>query len=99
MTYLFFCGFLDSGLRIVYDDTDTDIDNTDSNVDDNQIIESEEEIVIHISGAVNKAGIVKLKVNSRVADAIEGMVLCTKKGGWTYPTLFGMLRRYIPLRV
>lgn len=25
MTYLFFCGFLDYGLRIVYDDTDIDI--------------------------------------------------------------------------
>lgn len=33
--------------------------------------ENEENIVVHISGAVEQEGIVKLKVNSRVADAIE----------------------------
>lgn len=33
--------------------------------------ENEENIVVHISGAVEQEGIVELKVNSRVADAIE----------------------------
>lgn len=33
--------------------------------------ENEETIVVHISGAVEQEGIVELKVNSRVADAIE----------------------------
>lgn len=37
-------------------DTDTDIDNTDSNVDDNQIIESEEEIVNSMNDAINNGG-------------------------------------------
>lgn len=33
--------------------------------------EEEEEIIVHVSGAVVKEGIVKLKKNSRVSDAIE----------------------------
>ncbi len=33
--------------------------------------ENEENIVVHISGAVEKEGIVELETNSRVADAIE----------------------------
>lgn len=32
---------------------------------------NKETIVVHVSGAVNKEGIVKLEANSRVADAIE----------------------------
>ena len=28
-------------------------------------------IVVHISGAVNKEGVIELKVNSRIVDAIE----------------------------
>ncbi len=32
---------------------------------------SDEVILIHVSGAVNKEGIVELKINSRIADAIE----------------------------
>lgn len=42
-----------------------------------EVVESEEEgysddrILVHISGAVNKEGIVELKVGSRIADAID----------------------------
>ncbi len=32
---------------------------------------SDDRIVIHVSGAVNKEGIVELKVNSRISDAID----------------------------
>lgn len=32
---------------------------------------SDDRILVHISGAVNKEGIVELKANSRISDAIE----------------------------
>ena len=32
---------------------------------------SDKFILVHVSGAVNKEGIVELKINSRIADAIE----------------------------
>lgn len=32
---------------------------------------SDDKILVHVSGAVNKEGIVELKVNSRISDAIE----------------------------
>ncbi len=32
---------------------------------------SDERILVHISGAVNKEGIVELKVDSRISDAID----------------------------
>ena len=32
---------------------------------------SDEFILVHVSGAVNKEGIVELKTNSRIADAID----------------------------
>ncbi len=36
--------------------------------EDNEI---DEYILVHVSGAVNKEGVVKLKMNSRISDAIE----------------------------
>ena len=44
--------------------------------------ENEENIVVHISGAVEQEGIVELKVNSRVADAIEKAVEKVLKDGY-----------------
>lgn len=32
---------------------------------------SDDKILVHVSGAVNKEGLVELKVNSRIADAID----------------------------
>lgn len=32
---------------------------------------SDERILVHVSGAVNKEGVVELKVDSRISDAIE----------------------------
>lgn len=32
---------------------------------------SDDRILVHVSGAVNKEGVVELKVNSRVSDAID----------------------------
>lgn len=32
---------------------------------------SDDTILVHVSGAVNKEGVIELKVNSRIADAIE----------------------------
>lgn len=32
---------------------------------------SDERILVHVSGAVNKEGVVELKVGSRISDAIE----------------------------
>lgn len=40
---------------------------------------SDDRILVHISGAVNKEGIIELKIDSRVADAIDLARWC--KGG------------------
>lgn len=32
---------------------------------------SDDTILVHVSGAVNKEGVIELKINSRIADAIE----------------------------
>ena len=49
------------------------IDNNENNVDSNK--NDNLNIIVHISGAVNKEGVIELKENSRIADAIE------KEGG------------------
>ena len=52
-------------------------DNTEEQIELQNTAETEDEeysdevILIHVSGAVNKEGIVELKINSRIADAIE----------------------------
>ena len=50
-----------------------EINNEELEIGDNEIIqeESKEKIIIHITGAVNKEGIVELEENARLADAIE----------------------------
>ena len=49
--------------------------NNNTNINNEQLENQEEEnketIVVHVSGAVNKEGIVELEENSRIADAIE----------------------------
>ena len=45
------------------------IDNNENNVDSNK--NDNLNIIVHISGAVNKEGVIELKENSRIADAIE----------------------------
>ncbi len=45
---------------------------TDKNNQSEDSSEREEEyILVHVSGAVNKEGVVKLKMDSRMSDAIE----------------------------
>lgn len=44
------------------------IDNNENNVDSNK--NDNLNIIVHISGAVNKEGVIELKENSRIADAI-----------------------------
>lgn len=36
-----------------------------------QEVYSDDRILVHVSGAVNKEGVVELKVDSRISDAIE----------------------------
>lgn len=58
-----------------------DQDNSTTQIDLESDIETKEEkqeekysddkILVHVSGAVNKEGLVELKVNSRIADAID----------------------------
>lgn len=58
-----------------------DESNTQLESDDNLEIRSEEDkkqgeysddvILVHVSGAVNQEGVVELKVNSRISDAID----------------------------
>lgn len=59
-------------------DEESNLENLKSNLEtQEEVVETEEErysddrILVHISGAVNKEGIVELKVGSRVADAID----------------------------
>ena len=44
---------------------------TTENINDTEEHYSDERILVHISGAVNKEGIVELKINSRISDAID----------------------------
>lgn len=49
---------------------DTEVENEiEAKLENN--IEDEEEIIVHVAGAVNNPGIVKLKENKRIADAIN----------------------------
>ena len=49
-----------------------EINNKDLEISNNQTQETKEEkIVVHITGAVNKEGIIELEENARLADAIE----------------------------
>ena len=59
-------------------DEESNLESLKSNLEtQEEVVETEEErysddrILVHISGAVNKEGIVELKVGSRVADAID----------------------------
>lgn len=49
------------------------IENTAENLEENEETTKEDvdKIVVHVSGAVNKEGIVKLEENSRISDAID----------------------------
>lgn len=49
------------------------------NVEENKKDEEKEEIVVHITGEINKPGIVTLKENSRIADAINAAGGTTKE--------------------
>ena len=46
-----------------------EIENTETNEVEEYY--SDEFILVHVSGAVNKEGIVELKINSRISDAID----------------------------
>lgn len=53
-----------------------EIENADTQEETDESEGTEEEysdkfILVHVSGAVNKEGIVELKINSRIADAID----------------------------
>lgn len=43
----------------------------ENEVTEEQEVYSDDTIFVHISGAVNKEGLVELKVNSRISDAID----------------------------
>ena len=49
------------------------IENTAENLEENEETTKEDtdKIIVHVSGAVNKEGIVKLEENSRISDAID----------------------------
>ena len=56
------------------DETITNLEEIETNENDtqnNQKETNENEIIIHITGAIRKEGIYELKENSRIADAIE----------------------------
>lgn len=40
---------------------------------------SEDRILVHVSGAVNKEGVVEIQVNSRIYDAIEKARRCERR--------------------
>ena len=40
-------------------------------VDNNIKVEKKEQILVHISGAVNKEGIIEMEEGSRIADAVD----------------------------
>ncbi len=70
--------FIVSGFLIYYvyargNNTDEQIElqNTAETTEQTEEEYSDKVILVHVSGAVNKEGIVELKVNSRIADAIE----------------------------
>ena len=68
-------------LYYIYTKEDDSIISTEENVIDNVVGDSEEneentkeeigKIIVHVSGAVNKEGIVELEENSRISDAIN----------------------------
>ena len=58
----------------IIENADINIENQEINEEfttDNENEKTEEKILIHISGAVNKEGIIELSNDSRIADAIE----------------------------
>ena len=59
---------IDENLQISNENNNTNINNEQL---ENQEEEYKEKIVVHVSGAVNKEGIVELEEDSRIADAIE----------------------------
>ena len=59
---------IDENIQISNENNNTNINNEQL---ENQEEENKETIVVHVSGAVNKEGIVELEENSRIADAIE----------------------------
>ncbi len=59
---------IDENLQISNENNNTNINNEQL---ENQEEENKEKIVVHVSGAVNKEGIVELEEDSRIADAIE----------------------------
>lgn len=54
-------------------------ENVEENTNDEEKDEELEEIVVHITGEINKPGIVTLKENSRIADAINAAGGTTKE--------------------
>ena len=59
---------IDENIQISNGNNNTNINNEQL---ENQEEEKKETIVVHVSGAVNKEGIVELEADSRIADAIE----------------------------
>ena len=59
---------IDENIQISNGNNNTNINNEQL---ENQEEENKETIVVHVSGAVNKEGIVELEADSRIADAIE----------------------------
>ena len=59
---------IDENIQISNGNNNTNINNEQL---ENQEEEKKETIVVHVSGAVNKEGIVELEEDSRIADAIE----------------------------
>ena len=59
---------IDENLQISNENNNTNINNEQL---ENQEEEYKEKIVVHVSGVVNKEGIVELEEDSRIADAIE----------------------------
>ena len=59
---------IDENIQISNENNNMNINNEQL---ENQEEENKETIVVHVSGAVNKEGIVELEENSRIADAIE----------------------------
>lgn len=56
------------------ENTDTQIElenNLEIQSEEEQTVYSDDKILVHVSGAVNKEGIVELKPNARISDAIE----------------------------
>lgn len=69
------------------------------NANEEEIEYEEEIIIVHITGGVNKPGIVKLKENSRIEDAIEAAGGLTEDSDISEVNLAYMLEDGIKIRI